>query len=96
MTRTLLCACLLSHFSCDQLFETLWTVACQAPLSMGFSRQEYWSALALPSPEDLPNPGIKPRSPTSPVFYATISGWAVQQWLSNTIEQVYHTDGIIT
>ena len=36
---------------------------CQAPLSMGFSRQEYWSGLPFPSPEDLPNPGIKPRSP---------------------------------
>ena len=41
---------------------TPWTVACQAPLSMGFSRQEYWSGLQLPSPGDLPNPGIKPRS----------------------------------
>ena len=87
---------MLSYFSHVQLCATLWTVACQAPLSMGFSRQEYWSALALPSPEDLPIPGIKPRSLTSPVFYATTSGWAVQQWLSNTIEQVYHTDGIIT
>ena len=41
-----------------------WTVAHQAPLSMGFSRQEYWSGLPFPSPGDLPNPGIKPRSPT--------------------------------
>ena len=41
-----------------------WTVACQTPLSMGFFRQEYWSGLPFPSPEDLPNPGIKPRSPT--------------------------------
>ena len=39
------------------------TVACQAPLSMGFSRQEYWSGLPFPSPEDLPDPGIKPGSP---------------------------------
>ena len=37
------CVCELSHFSCVQLFVTLWTVACQAPLSLGFSRQEYWS-----------------------------------------------------
>ena len=44
-------------------FVTLWTVACQAPPSMGFSRQEYWSGLPFPSPGDLPNPGIKPRSP---------------------------------
>ena len=47
-----------------RLFVTQWTVACQAPLSMGFSRQEYWSGLPFPSPGDLPNPGIEPRSPT--------------------------------
>jgi len=46
-----------------QLFATLWTVAYQASLSMGFSRQEYWSGLPLPSPEDLPDPRIEPRSP---------------------------------
>ena len=39
-----------------------WTVACQAPLSVGFSRQEYWSGLPFPSPGDLPDPGIEPRS----------------------------------
>ena len=49
----------LSHV---QLFGTPWTVACQAPLSMGFSRQEYWSVLPFPSPGDLPDPGIEPRS----------------------------------
>ena len=43
---------------------TLWTVTYQALLSMGFSRQEYWSGLPCPSPENLPNPGIKPGSPT--------------------------------
>ena len=42
---------------------TPWTVACQAPLSMEFSREEYWSGLPFPSPGDLPNPGIEPRSP---------------------------------
>ena len=42
---------------------TPWTIACQTPLSMKFSRREYWSALPFPSPGDLPNPGIKPRSP---------------------------------
>ena len=47
-----------------QLFVTPWAVDCQAPLSMEFSRQEYWSGLPFPSPGDLPNPGIKPRSPT--------------------------------
>ena len=41
-----------------------WTVACQAPLSMGFFQQEYWSGLPFPSPGDLPDPGIEPRSPT--------------------------------
>ena len=40
-----------------------WTVAHQAPLSMGFSRQEYWNVLPFPSPGDLPNPGFEPRSP---------------------------------
>ena len=47
---------------------TPWTVACQAPLSMGFSKQEYWSELACPSPGDIPNPGIKHTSPTAPAF----------------------------
>ena len=47
-----------------QLFATPWTVAYQAPPSMGFSRQESWSGLSFPSPEDLPDPGIKPRYPT--------------------------------
>ena len=45
-------------------FVTPWTVARQAPLSMGFSRQEYWSGLPFPSPGDLPNPGIKPLDQT--------------------------------
>ena len=49
--------------SCVRLFATPWTVAHQAPLSMGFSRQGYWSGLPFPSPGDLPNPGIEPRSP---------------------------------
>ena len=46
-----------------RLFATPWTVAYQAPPSVGFSRQEYWSGLPFPSPEDLPNPGIEPGSP---------------------------------
>ena len=50
--------------SCVQLFVTPRTVAHQAFSSMGFSRQEYWSGLPFPSPEDLPDPGIEPRSPT--------------------------------
>ena len=54
--------CMLSHFSCVQLFATLWTVALQAPLSLGFSRQEYWSGLPGPPPGDLPDPSIKSAS----------------------------------
>ena len=55
-------------FSLVQLFVTLWIVACQAPLSMGFSRQEYWSRMPFPSPGDLPNTGIKPVSLVSPAL----------------------------
>ena len=51
----------ISHIS--RLFAALWTVAHQASLPMGFSRQEYWSGLPFPSPGDLPNPGTEPRSP---------------------------------
>ena len=50
--------------SCVQLFVTPWTVAYEAPPSMGFSRQEYWSGVPFPSPGDLSNPGIEPKSPT--------------------------------
>ena len=58
----------LSHV---RLFATPWTVACQAPLSMGFSRQEYWCGLPLPSPGDLPHPGIEPASHVSPAGVKT-------------------------
>ena len=51
---------------------TLWTVAHQAPLSMGVSRQEYWSGLPFPPPGDLPDPGIEPASPTLPALQADI------------------------
>ena len=55
-------ACVLSRFSCVWLFVTLWTVAHQAPLSMGFYRQEYWSGLPYPPPGDLLDQGIEPVS----------------------------------
>ena len=58
----------LSRFSHAQLSAALWTVACRAPLSMGFSRQEYWSGLSCSSPGDLPDPGIEPMSLMSPVL----------------------------
>ena len=61
-------ACMLSCFSCARLFVTPWTAAHQAPLSMGFSRQEYWSGLPHPPPGDLPNIGIEPTSPVSSVL----------------------------
>ena len=54
---------LVAHISRIRLFATPWTVAHQSPLSMGFSRQEYWSRLPFPSPGDLSNPGIKSESP---------------------------------
>ena len=47
---------------------TLWTAVCQAPLSLGFSRQEYWSGVPFPLPGDLPDPGIKPASPAAPAL----------------------------
>ena len=62
--------CVLCRFSCVRLCATLWTVACQVPLSMGFSRQEYWSGLPYPPPGNLPNPGIEPMSPVSPALQA--------------------------
>ena len=57
--------CVLSRV---QLFATPWTVVCQIPLSVEFSRQEYWCGLPFPSPGDLPDPGIEPASPTSPAL----------------------------
>ena len=69
----------LNRFSRVQLCAILWTVAPQAPLSMGFSRQEYWSRWPFPSPEDLPNPGIELASLTSPAlaggFFTTSTTW---------------------
>ena len=69
------CVCARAHahahtqsFSHVRLFATPWTVARQAPLSVGFSRQEYWSGFPFPSPGDLPDPGIKPTSPVSPAL----------------------------
>ena len=70
--------CVLSHFDHISLIATLWTVARQAPLSMGFSRQEYWSGLPCPPPGDLPDPGIETRSPAAPALQVTslpLSHW---------------------
>ena len=62
------CVCVLSHFGCVWLFVIPRTVAHKAPLSMGFSWQEYWSGLPFPSPGDVPDPGIEPVSLTSPAL----------------------------
>ena len=64
----LLCMCVCSVASIVSDSESLWTVARQAPLSMGFSRQEYWSGLPFPPLEELPHPGIEPTSLTSPAL----------------------------
>ena len=72
----LLCVCALSHV---QLFATPWTVARQAPLSVGFSSQEYWNGLWGPPPGDLPDPGIEPASLMSPElaggFFTSSATW---------------------
>ena len=60
--------CVLSGDSHVRLFATLFIVDCQAPLSMGFSRLEYWSGLPCPPPGHLPNPGIEPACLTSPTL----------------------------
>ena len=71
--------CALSRFSSVQLFAILWAVACQAPLSMGFSKQEYWSGLPCPPPGDLPDLGIEPVPLTSPALagrlFTTSAQW---------------------
>ena len=76
--------CVLSCFSCVPLFVIPLTVACQTSLSMGFSRQEYQSGLPFPSPEDLPDPGIKRASLKSPAlacgFFTTATTWDAQMF----------------
>ena len=63
-----MCVCTWNHFSCVWLFEALWTVALQAPVFMGFSRQECWSVLPSPPPGDFPSPGVKLVSPAAPAL----------------------------
>ena len=76
--------CVLSHFSWVQLCATLWTVGRQAPLSMGFSRQEYWSGLPCPPPEDLPDPVMECKYLMSPVlagrFFITSTTWETPRY----------------
>ena len=74
---------------CVRLFVIPWTLACQAPLSMRFFRQEYWSGLPCPPPEDLPDPGIQPSSLTSLAlaggFFTTSATWEAQDNISNKL-----------
>ena len=81
MLTSQLAQLVLSHFSRVQLSMTLWTVARQAPPSMGFPRQEYWNGLSCPPPWYLPDPGIEPMSLTSPAlaggFFTTSTTWQV-------------------
>ena len=71
--------CRLSQVIQVQLFVTPWTAACQAPLSMGFSRKEYWSVLSCPPPGDPPDPGVEPTPLISPAlaggFFTTSAAW---------------------
>ena len=72
---------IVKYVSCSVMSDSAipWTVASQAPLSMKFSRQEYWSGLSFPSPEDLPHPGIEPAFLMSPAlageFFTTSTIW---------------------
>ena len=88
------CVCVLSRFGRVPLFVTLWTVACQALLSMGFSRQEYWNGLLCCPPGDLPDPGIEPASLVSctgrQVFTASVTWEALSISIDLTILDFQH------
>ena len=76
------CVCMISPFSRVPILCN--TMDCSPPGSMGFSRQEYWSAFPCPSPGDLPDPGIEPQSLTSPAladrFFTTSATWEAPEW----------------
>ena len=88
-----MCSCSVRHV---RLFATPWSVACQAPLSMGHSRPEYWSGWPRPPPGALPNPGIKLTCLTSPAlagrFLPTSSTWEAPKWnsLGKNAGEGYH------
>ena len=87
ISQSLTLMCLPSCFSRASLFVTLWTVAHQAPLSVGFSRQEYWSGLLWCPPVDLPDPGTEPASLMSSAlaggFFTTSATWGAQLTLKS-------------
>ena len=86
-------ASMLSCFSRVWLFATLWSAACQAPLSLGFSRQEYWSELPCSFLGDLPDPGIEPLSPMAPelqVDSLPLSHWGSPRLSKSYIDSFFH------
>ena len=87
--ETALRACVPSHFSRVRLFVTLRTVARQAPLSMGFSRQEYWGGLPFPFPRDIPDPGVEPQSLMSPAlagkFFTLSTAWEARNCIAEML-----------
>ena len=94
--------CMLSCFCCVWFFATLWTVTCQAPLSMGFSRQEYWRGLPFLPPGDFANLGIKPESLLSPAlagrFFtpgATFPGNLWHSWHSLACSSITPTSAFV-
>ena len=81
---------------CAKSLQSCWTldyVACQAPLSIGFSRQEYWSGLPCPPPGDLPDPGIKPAPLKSPAladgFFTTSATWEAPNYLVTCLISIF-------
>ena len=86
------CAQLLSHIC---LFATPWIIACQAPLSMEFSRQEYWSGLSFPSPARLPDPWIKPTSHAlAGGFFTTSATWEAHSYESKSESRSVVSDSL--
>ena len=86
LSLELTCASALSHFSHVQLFAIPWIIALQAPLSMGFPRQEYWSGLPCPTPGDLPDPQIEPASPVLAGGFFTTDPLMGQSYLISLIK----------
>ena len=83
-----------STCSVPQSFAAPWTVACQAPLSILFSRLEYWSGYLFPSPGDLPHPGIKPKSPASPALAGRFFALCHLETPGNQVETTWATTHI--
>ena len=89
-----MCVCVCTQsLSCVQLLEAPWTAARQAPLSMGFFRQEYWSGLPFPAPGDLPNLGMEPEFLASPAlagrFFTISTAWEVPKKAKGTADRVF-------